>query len=80
MDILPALVTILADVLVIDPAFALPASDLRADLGMDSLDSIELGTVIDDEFNVELTDDEFAALTTVQSLADLITAKRPAKV
>lgn len=51
------------------------------DLGADSLDEVELCMAIEDEFELEIADDEAEKLTTVQLLLDYVraqTAKRAA--
>jgi len=44
-------------------------------LGADSLDMIGLCMVIEDEFEVEITDDELNSVTLVQDLCNLIEKK-----
>jgi len=46
------------------------------DLGADSLDAVELSMAMEDEFNIELSDDEIKQITTVQSAIDLAKAKQ----
>ncbi|CAN5276578.1 hypothetical protein BH10PSE6_BH10PSE6_19690 [soil metagenome] len=45
---------------------------LGADLGATSLDSVELVMAIEDEFRVEISDDQAAAVVTVDDLERLI--------
>lgn len=44
-------------------------------LGMDSLDLVEMSIEIEEAFNIEFTSEEIAALTTLQSMLDLIEKK-----
>lgn len=44
-------------------------------IDMDSLDLIEFAQMIEEEFNVELNDDEIEKAETVRQLADLIDGK-----
>lgn len=46
-----------------------------ADLGADSLDTVELGMTIESEFGITLEDSEVEKLTDVQSLVDLVVKK-----
>lgn len=46
-----------------------------ADLGADSLDEIELVMAIEDEFGIEIPDDDAEKITTVQQAIDYV-AKR----
>jgi acyl carrier protein len=50
---------------------------LRDDLGLGSLDAIMLLLDLEDHYDVDVTDDELAALDTVGSLLALVDAKRP---
>lgn len=54
-------------------------SDFRDDLGCDSLDMVELPRVLEDEFKVELTDDEVSFCQTFGTAVDVIAAKVEAK-
>lgn len=44
-------------------------------LGYDSLDLIEATMSIEDEFGIEIDDEQMTALTTVQEVIDLVTEK-----
>ena len=45
------------------------------DLGADSLDTVELIMQFEEEFDIEISDDDAAKLTTVRSSIDYITSK-----
>jgi len=45
------------------------------DLGADSLDVVELVMAFEEEFNIEIPDDDAEKLTTVQSVLDYIKSK-----
>lgn len=53
--------------------------DLSADLaekyGADSLDQVELVMTVEDEFEIEIPDDDMFAIKTGQQLIDLVRAK-----
>ncbi len=51
-------------------------SNLKEDLGIDSLAAVELSLDLETEFDVEITDDELAALVTVKDIVDLIESKQ----
>lgn len=51
-------------------------ANLIDDLGADSLDVVELVMALENEFNVEITDEEGEAADTVQKVFDLIAAKK----
>jgi acyl carrier protein len=50
-----------------------PAEQLVADFGMDSLDGVELCMAIEDEFAIEIPDEDAEACETVQDVIDLVT-------
>jgi len=47
-----------------------------ADLGADSLDTVELIMAIEDEYKFEVSDDEAEQLTTVQAVIDYVKSKQ----
>jgi acyl carrier protein len=48
------------------------------DLGADSLDTVELVMALEDEFDLEIPDEEAEKITTVQSAIDYITSNKKA--
>lgn len=50
-------------------------SSLGYDLGMDSLDVMELGMEVQDEFKIEITDEELAKFKSVGSVVEIIVNK-----
>jgi len=50
-------------------------ASLMDDLGADSLDLVELVMALEEEFEIEITDDEGEKLKTVGEVVDLIKAK-----
>ncbi len=50
-------------------------SRLQEDLGADSLDAVELIMNIEDEFDIQISDDEATDIKTVGELVDFITKK-----
>lgn len=57
------------------PADIKPEVQLRADLNCDELDRIEIVMNLEEEFTILITEKEGDALTTVQSIIDLVTRK-----
>ena len=49
-----------------------PTARLIEDLGADSLDAVELVISLEDEFAVQLTDDQVASIRTVGDAVDLV--------
>jgi len=49
-----------------------PVADLRADLGLDSLDLVELITVMEDRIGTRLDQDELKVIRTVNDVAEVL--------
>ncbi|KAJ2337834.1 mitochondrial acyl carrier protein [Coemansia sp. RSA 2671] len=52
-----------------------PVADFSKDLGLDSLDTVEVVMAIEEEFSVEIPDDEADKITTVKGAIDYISAR-----
>ncbi|KAJ2004121.1 mitochondrial acyl carrier protein [Coemansia thaxteri] len=52
-----------------------PAADFTKDLGLDSLDTVEVVMAIEEEFSVEIPDDEADNITTVKGAIDYISGR-----
>ncbi|HHW99709.1 MAG TPA: acyl carrier protein [Acholeplasmataceae bacterium] len=50
-------------------------SDLTQDLGADSLDAVELIMAIEDEFDVQVSDEEAQNIRTVKDIVDYLSKK-----
>ena len=51
-------------------------SNLKDDLGIDSLAAVELSLDVETEFDVEISDEELAALVSVEDIVKLIESKQ----
>ncbi|MSP52732.1 MAG: acyl carrier protein [Gammaproteobacteria bacterium] len=49
-----------------------PDKSIADDLGADSLDSVELVMALEEEFGIEVPDDDAAKLSTVQAVIDYV--------
>ncbi len=54
-----------------------PENNLTDDLGADSLDKVELVMALEDEFEIQIKDDDADRCDTVQQVIDLIKAAVP---
>ncbi len=64
-----------AEHLGVDPTVLTPAAALDRDLGLDSLEGMELATTLEDRFLLRITDDELSALRTYGDLEQLVLRK-----
>jgi acyl carrier protein len=65
---------IIADVLGLD-TLPDPTASLIADLGADSLDTVELIMALEEHFNIAITDDQAERCTTVQDAITIVTTQ-----
>ena len=49
-----------------------PEASLAEDLGLDSLDGVELAMAMEEEFDLQIDDKELRGLTTVQQALDFV--------
>ncbi len=64
--------TILADQLDVEEESITTETDIAADLGADSLDVVEMMMSIEDEFDVEIPDEEIENIKTVGDVVNYI--------
>lgn len=75
-EILDKIKDVVADKLDADPGDVAPASRFIEDLGADSLDVVELIMGLEDEFGVEISDEEAEGIRTVGDAVKFITDKQ----
>lgn len=63
---------IIVDRLDVDESEVVPEASFREDLGADSLDVVELVMELEDEFEMEISDEEAEKISTVQEVIDYI--------
>ncbi len=71
-DTLEKITEVIADKLGVEPSKITPEAKFVEDLGADSLDTVELVMQLEDEFNLEIPDEEAEKLTTVGSVVEYI--------
>ena len=67
---------IMADELSVELEDIKPDSDIREDLEADSLDMVQLVMALEDEFGMEIDNEEITDVKTVQDVVDFIEKKR----
>lgn len=65
-------VEIICDQLTLDPSQVTPDSSFLEDLGADSLDIVQLIMALEEEYGVEISDDDAEKIRTVQDVVDFI--------
>ncbi len=66
---------IVADQLGVEDGKITPEANFQNDLGADSLDTVELVMAFEEEFDIEIPDEDAEAITTVQDAIKYITSK-----
>ena len=71
-EVLDKVVEIVCNQLTVNKEDVTPDSSFVEDLGADSLDTVELGMAFEEEFGLEIPDDEAENITTIKSAVDWI--------
>lgn len=71
-DILEKVTTILVEQLGLERDHITAEAEFKRDLGADSLDCVELVMAVEEEFSIDITDDEADGLKTVKQAVDFI--------
>lgn len=74
--ILEKVKAILVDELDLEEGEIKPESNLQDDLGADSLDVVELVMALEEEFDMEIPDEDTANIKTVQDIVNFIESKQ----
>lgn len=69
------IVALISDELAVDEAEVTLNADLSIDLGADSLDRAEVTFAVEEEFEIEISDEDAEGLTTVQKIVNLVAEK-----
>jgi acyl carrier protein len=77
-EILTKIQEITADRLGVDESDVTPDASFREDLEADSLDLVELIMELEEQFGMEIPDDEAEKITTVEEAVDYVVEHQPA--
>ena len=69
---------LIAEALNLEEGLIKEEATLKDDLGIDSLDAVELIMELEDEFDVKIEDDEAQAFVTIGDIVTLLEAKKSA--
>jgi acyl carrier protein len=75
--ILAKLKEIISNQLGIEEVKVVPTADFTKELGADSLDVVELVMAFEEQFEIEIDDEQAGELSTVQDALDYIKANQP---
>lgn len=75
MSTLDRIRKVIVDKLEVDEREVTPQASFVEDLGADSLDVVELIMALEEEFNIEIPDDDAEGIHTVQDAVDYIEQK-----
>ncbi|MGF1604117.1 MAG: acyl carrier protein [Thermosynechococcaceae cyanobacterium] len=67
--------SIVAEQLSVDAAQVVPEASFQNDLSADSLDVVEMVMALEEEFDIEIPDEDAEGITTVQKAVDYIDKK-----
>jgi acyl carrier protein len=71
---------LIASTLQVDPATIRPDSSIADDLGADSLDFVSLILALEDEFHVDIHDEDAAEILTVEQMIEYVESALASKV
>jgi len=75
-DILERVKKIIIDRLGVDEAAIVEPASFKEDLGADSLDVVELVMELEDEFDMEISDEDAEKITTVGDVVEYIKSRK----
>lgn len=75
-DTLSRVTKIVVDRLGVEEAEVKPEASFKDDLGADSLDVVELVMELEDEFDLEISDEEAEKISTVADVVDYINSRQ----
>lgn len=67
--------SIVAEQLSVDEAQVVPEASFQTDLNADSLDVVEMVMALEEEFDIEIPDEDAEAITTVEKAVEYIDKK-----
>lgn len=74
-DVLSRVIEVTSEKLSVKKEDILPSSNFTEDLGADSLDLVELVMAFEEEFDIEIPDEESEKVQTVQDAVDAVNEK-----
>jgi acyl carrier protein len=78
-DLLPKIRDIIMEEFGLDEDEVTAEANLEYDLGADSLDALELGMALEEEFEIEVTDDDLTEMKTVSDVVKFVNRRLQGK-
>ena len=78
-EVTDRIVTVVKNFDQVDPSKVTPSTKFADDLGLDSLDIVEVVMAIEDEFAIEIPDQEADRITSIQEAVEYIASHPMAK-
>ncbi len=66
---------VIAETISCDVSTLAPEASLQDDLGIDSLDAVEINMALEDKFGISISDEELMALKTVGDIVNVVKEK-----
>lgn len=79
-DIFEKVKKIVVEQLEVEPSTVTPQASFANDLGADSLDTVELVMALEEEFDIEIPDEDAEQIHTVQNVVDYISNQVKASI
>ncbi|XP_020571223.1 acyl carrier protein 2, mitochondrial [Phalaenopsis equestris] len=78
-EVIDRVITVVKNFQKVDPSKVTPKANFQSDLGLDSLDTVEIVMALEEEFGFEIPDNEADKITSIDVAVDFIASHPQAK-